>query len=119
MSCRCGVARVGFVVAIGPRYTADPQGRVVITARQQALGRYRFGTKTADFLLCKQCGVYLGAVCEQDGRWLAVINVNNFAQDVSGKPGLKSFDGENADERGARRARTWTPATIEDGNETP
>ncbi len=107
--CSCG-----FCGRHRPRYTADPQGRAVIAARQQDLGRYRFGTRTADFLLCKHCGVFLGAACEQDGRWLSVLNVNNFAYDVPGKPGLKSFDGESADERRERRARTWTPTTIEE-----
>jgi hypothetical protein len=39
-----------------------------------ALDRYRFGSKTADFLLCRDCGVYLGAVMQSARGGFGIIN---------------------------------------------
>src|SRR5689334_7804481 len=56
-------------------YTADPAGRVSIAVRDGSLlSRYRFGTKTADFLLCKACGVFVAAYMPEPP--VAVVNVN-------------------------------------------
>ena len=51
------------------RNTSDPNGTMRIEVRDEAkLGRYRFGLKTADFLLCRECGIYIGALMEYNGR---------------------------------------------------
>ena len=56
--------------------TSDPLGELdfMLTDRQAVI-RYRFGTKTADFLMCGRCGVYVGAQMEQAGRYYAVTNL--------------------------------------------
>src|SRR5688572_31377021 len=56
-------------------YTSDPSGALHIAVREADLvERYRFGTKTADFLLCRACGVFVAAYMPEPS--LAVINVN-------------------------------------------
>ncbi len=108
--CSCG-----FCTRHRARYTSDPDGRLtIIEQREKSLHRYRFGTRTADFLLCRHCGSYLAAVCEIEGRLLAVFNVNNFdgADSLDEHPETMSFAGESVAERLARRAGSWTPAEI-------
>ena len=73
--------------------------------------RYRFGSRTADYLLCRRCGVYVGAVCETSSGVRAVVNVNclddraNFTQ----TPAAPDYDGEATDARLDRRATNWMP----------
>lgn len=72
---------------------------------------YRFGTGTADFHICKTCGVTPIATCEMEGRRYAVVNVNVFEKisrnDLSESP--TDFEGETIDDRLARRKRNWSP----------
>jgi len=44
----------------GARTITDPKGCMKITVRAaENLIRYRFGLKTADYLVCGRCGVYV------------------------------------------------------------
>ena len=73
---RCGCS---FCRRHGGRYTSDPAGRVTLTVEdEESLVRYRFGHKTADFLMCAACGVFMAAYMELDGKGYAVVNVNTF-----------------------------------------
>ncbi len=59
-SCACAFCR-----SHGTRTLSDRDGSVEITASDWSLvERYQFGSRTADYLLCRRCGVYVGAVCE-------------------------------------------------------
>ena len=76
--------------------------------------RYRFSSGTADFLLCQNCGIYIGAVCETATGWKAVTNVNSLDERdafpvASARP---NHDDEPTEARIARRAANWTPATL-------
>ena len=56
--CQCAFCR-----GHGVRATADPAGELQFRfERPEFLRRYRFALRTADFLVCKECGVYVGAV---------------------------------------------------------
>jgi hypothetical protein len=94
---------------------SDPGGRVEIRASDWSrVERYRFGSGTADFLLCRTCGVYLGAVCETAVGTRAVTNVNSL-MDRAAFPPASSFpnhDEELVEARLARRAANWTPAVV-------
>ncbi|MCA9713694.1 MAG: aldehyde-activating protein [Myxococcales bacterium] len=91
------------------RYTADPEGRARIVTRPPGhLHAYRFGTETADFVRCATCGLLIGAVCEASGV-RAVINADLFFALRDRPHRDASFDDEDAGDRSARRARTWTP----------
>ena len=76
---------------------------------------YRFGLKTADFLVCERCGIYLAAVISTGGVSFATLNVNvldrtsEFTRDTL----PVTYESENAAERIERRMRSWTPAQIE------
>lgn len=103
-----------FCRAHAARNTSDPNGTIRIDVRDAGkLSRYRFGLKTADFLLCRECGVYIGALMEEDGRMWFTINVNTFRDrprdDITTVP--HDFDGENLAGRIARRKERWTPVS--------
>jgi len=73
--------------------------------------RYQFGSKTADFHVCRACGVVPIVTCTIEGTRYAVFNVNTFddaarAQVVTT---ASDFEGETTDNRLARRRRNWTP----------
>jgi hypothetical protein len=106
-ACMCSFCR-----AHGARNTSDPHGAMRIRVRDaEKLVRYRFGLKTADFLICADCGVYIGAYLPaDDGGWMTV-NVNSFRV----PPPLDfpivphDFDAEDLAARIARRKAKWTP----------
>ena len=109
-ACDCSFCR-----AHGVRSTSDPTGRVQITVHDpDQLIRYRFGLKTADFLICGRCGIYVGAVIAIDHTSYAVLNINTFDSAESFTQGARavSYDGETAAERGRRRQANWTPAVV-------
>lgn len=128
--CHCGGLTVEFETAIAPealplrecqckfcrmhgaRNATDPAGRLRIVAAAAALGRYRFALGTADFLVCRRCGVYVA--CTLDDR-VASLNtrVLDEAARLSGPVTPVRYDGETAAERRARRLSRWTPATVE------
>ncbi len=101
-----------FCRSHGARTTSDPAGAIRITVRDPAkLSRYRFGLKTADFLICRDCGVYIGALTEDGGKMWFTVNANSFDDrpppDIPAVP--RNFDGEDVPARIARRKKTWTP----------
>lgn len=96
------------------RWTADPDGRLRVRVADAAeLSRYRFGTGTADFLICRRCG-QVAAALTLDEPARAVVNVDFLARaDEFVDQGTRDFDGEELDARRDRRARHWTPAQLE------
>jgi hypothetical protein len=101
-----------FCRAHGARNTSDPNGTMRIAVRDGSLlERYRFGLKTADFLICGICGVYIGALLEDgEGGWFTV-NVNTFrnAPPLDFPMVPHDFDAEDVPARIARRKARWTP----------
>ncbi len=93
-------------------WTSNPAGRFTYEiADDSKATRYRFGTKTADFHTCANCGVVPIVTCEMDGEHYAVVNVNTF-DDVDPSELVEAaadFEGEDTDTRLARRRRNWTP----------
>ncbi len=108
--CACSFCR-----RHGATSVTDPAGNVEITLRDPAeVSRYRFSLRTADFLVCRECGVYVAAVCTIDGATYATLNANVLdARAAFTQPPLRvSFDGETVEARMARRRRAWTPARV-------
>ena len=109
-SCTCS-----FCVRHGAQTASDPAGRVRITVRDaHRLVRYRFGLRTADFLLCGQCGVYVAALLPDGKASAATVNVNTLAERplLTREPVAVSYDDEDKAERVARRRARWTPAEV-------
>jgi hypothetical protein len=106
-ACQCAFCRMH-----GARTTSDPLGHVDFNFREpNCLRRYRFGLRTADFLLCGRCGGYLGATTVIAAGSFAVINVNLLRPYLQGLGTAEpmSYEGETAEERARRRSQRWTP----------
>lgn len=109
-ACACS-----FCTKHGVRTTSDPRGRVRIVVRDpQSLLRYRFGLRTADFLVCKRCGVYLAAVMTTEQGTYATLNLNTFdgAERFTRAAAPVSYDTESEAARIARRESGWTPVVA-------
>jgi hypothetical protein len=101
-----------FCRAHGARNTSDPKGSMSLCVRHaDALVRYRFGLRTADFLICGRCGVYIGALMEDGGGSWFTVNVNALRP----RPGddfpivPADYEGEDVAARIVRRRERWTP----------
>jgi hypothetical protein len=105
-ACQCSFCR-----RHGARTTSDPSGRVLFEVRHKgALLRYQFGLRTADFIVCRNCGVYLAAVLTSEKGEFATLNVNALSEPLqleSASP--VSYNEESAKERQSRREQRWTP----------
>ena len=105
----------GFCSSRGVKSASDPNGRLVVDS-QRGLIRYRFGHKTADFLICSACGTYVATQMTGPRGPVGVINVVGLAipelKDEAAT--LASLEGESVDERIQRRLSRWTPMTLEE-----
>jgi len=105
-ACQCRFCRCH-----GARTTADPNGSVIFhIADPAALLRYRFASRTADFLVCRNCGTYVAAVVSAPRGLFATLNVNAIA-DVGELPEAQpvSYESESAERKRERREQRWTP----------
>ena len=99
-----------FCIKHGGVWTSNPLGALEVTVHDpSAVSTYGFGTRTAEFHVCKRCGVVPVVTSRIDGRLYAVVSVNAFE---GVEPSLvhrtpASFDGEGTDDRLARRKRNW------------
>lgn len=128
--CHCGAIAYTYVTAVpvrrwpvrvcqcafcrghGARHSSDPLGELQFRfERPEFLRRYRFALRTADFVICKECGTYVAAVLLSGRGAQAAINVNTLRVPPAGlQPGKPVVhDGESGEARRARRVQTWTP----------
>lgn len=108
-ACRCGFCRPR-----GVRTIADPQGKAFVrTSHPEALRRYRFGLRLADYLLCTTCGTYVAAM-QPDEPPIGVVNVGGLGvpefEDREAEP--VNYASETPDARLARRRSYWMPIEI-------
>lgn len=107
-SCTCS-----FCGPRNARSISDNAGRVEIRVKDEAeLSRYRFGERTADFLVCRTCGAYMGAMfTDDDGRAYATVNSRFFARadEFPERGAHVSYAAEDAAAKRARRRHLWTP----------
>ena len=109
-ACQCSFCR-----AHATRTASDPNGAVEVWAGDWSqVEPYRFGTGTAEFLICRRCGVYIGAFCDTPSGMRAVINTNALAERTrfAGAPTPYNHEGETPADRLARRTANWTPAVV-------
>jgi len=109
-ACSCSFCR-----SHGARNTSGPNGSVKITVHDPGqLIRYRFGFKTADFLICGKCGIYVGAQMKVGDKAYATLNINSFdlVESFKQEPVKFSYDGETEAQRRARRSANWTPVVA-------
>lgn len=103
----------GFCSTRGVKSASDPEGSLKLISSIR-LKRYRFGHKTADFLICPACGTYVATSMESPRGPIGVINVIglNIAELKNLPATLTSLEGESVDERIQRRVSRWTPLTL-------
>jgi hypothetical protein len=129
-ACYCGAVKYRYATAVSPASwpvracqcsfcrlhaaltTSDPFGSLKFEAAEPVLvQRYRFGARTAEFLICSCCGVYVGAEIRAGIAPFGLINVRTLrpipADLSSAVPA--DYDGESAAARVARRESRWTP----------
>jgi hypothetical protein len=108
-ACQCRFCR-----AHGALTTSDPSGQLTFDVdRPESLQHYRFGLKTADFLLCSRCGVYLGAQIETTRGAFGIVNLRTLVPRPDGlaEAAPADYTAENSSDRLERRAKRWTPLT--------
>jgi hypothetical protein len=104
-ACTCS-----FCVKHGGVWTSCPTGLLKVTVRDPSrVSKYAFGTRTARFHVCSDCGVVPLVTSHIDGQLYAVVSVNalegidpSFFRHASA-----TFDGESEGERLARQKRNW------------
>ena len=131
-SCHCGAIRVtlstrfaenevapracgcDFCLKHRPNWFSDTEGLLTIAHTVEPT-RYRFGTETADFLICPRCGVVIAAVCESEGKTIGVFNLNclDAEQDWTARAQGVDYEGEQIGDRLARRGTNWMSVTLE------
>lgn len=128
-ACHCGAVSARFETAIAPaqmdvradqcgfcrrhgaKTVSDPRGRLALAFRETAVERYRFGTRSSDFIVCRACGAYMAAIIDGYGVLNVVgADIRAFA-DRPARP--VSYADETAAMRLARRRERWTPLTLE------
>ncbi len=125
--CHCGAIRIAlettkslspraclcsFCRKQGARTVSDPDGSATLTLGGPVI-RYRFATKSSDYVLCATCGVYVGAVADIEGATYATLNLNAFDDprlDLDAAP--VSYEGESAAAKQDRRRARWTPVRL-------
>lgn len=90
-------------------YISDPTGILRIHYKDKNLvNTYRFGHGTADFIICKKCGVFTMTLCEIEERTHAVVNVKTMEETLLIAPPIATnFDGESIEKRLERRQKNW------------
>ena len=109
-TCQCAFCR-----AHATRTVADPLGLFEVAAGDWSrVEKYRFGTRTADYLICRTCGVYVAALCETPKGLRAVVNVNALDDRAAftGTPEKPDYGGETPAARLVRRAERWMPTVL-------
>ena len=99
----------------GALWISHPAALITLTvAAQDLVLLYRFGTESADFLVCRRCGILTLARCAHASGERAVVNANTFENLSPAQCGRAAtdFDNEDLAERLARRLRNWSPLTT-------
>lgn len=99
-----------FCVKHGGVWTSNPKGRLAVQIRDPAnVSRYEFGTRTATFHVCAQCGSVPFVTSRIADHLYAVVNVNMFdnVDPAWLRRGAADFEGEDMEARLARRTRNW------------
>jgi hypothetical protein len=132
--CHCGAIEVDFETAVAPhemeiracqcsfcrkhgsRAVADPAGRLTIRIRDETqANRYRFGLETAEYLVCRTCGVYVAAITigESEMRGIVIVNALDESRLFTRTPAAVDFDAEDREARVARRRARWMPVAFD------
>lgn len=110
-ACQCSFCR-----GHGALSTSDPYGSLEFQSRDPTRVRwYRFGSRTTAFLICQECGVYVGAQTTTDRGRFGVLNVLSLTPQLAGLSSADPmvYDSETPELRLLRRTARWTPISPE------
>lgn len=128
-SCDCGGLSLEFVTALEPgsltpracdcsfcrkhgaAYVSDPAGSLTVREnRGGALHGHRQGSKSAEFVLCSECGVLLAATYAGASRVYGAVNARCLdSRDELGVPQSASPQHLSVAEKVARWTALWVP----------
>ena len=111
-ACDCS-----FCQAHGAAWLSDPEGELVVAASDaDGLGRYRQGSESAEFLLCRHCGVLVAVVFAGEDGMRGAVNVRCLADAGEFAP-VQAVSPQQLppEERRERWRRLWTPVRIKVG----
>ena len=100
-------------------YTSDPDGRLEYSVTNRTdLNCYQFGHKTANFYVCKKCGVMSFILSEIEGKVYGIVNLCALGDlKVSTLPhDRRDFEKESLDERASRRKKYWIGNVVENAS---
>lgn len=110
-ACQCSFCRKHQSRAV-----SDPKGNLTLNVKDTTkLNRYTFGMRSCQFLICRECGVYVAAFLPDpdDGNAYATLMVSALDErERYPPPSPTVYDAEDREGRTARRRRVWTPATL-------
>ena len=111
-ACQCSFCRKHNV-----RETADPDGKLDIFIQDKTkLSKYHMGLGVTDFLVCKECGVYVSAVMfDQENNEMignCIVNTLDIEQDKIQLSEAAHYDSESAESRLERRRSRWMKVNI-------
>ena len=103
-SCDCSFCRKH-----GATYVSDPSGKLSLAIRdRRELNSYRQGSESADFIVCRTCGVLAAVVFSADGRLYAAVNAKTIENsEALGQAVAVSPWKLGADEKRARWQEIW------------
>jgi hypothetical protein len=109
-TCQCSFCRLHAALT-----TSDGAGTLSFSSADLSdLQRYRFGARSADFLICRRCGAYLGATIRSGtAAGFGLVNLRTL-RPMPGDLGAAvpmNYDDESSAQRMARRESRWTPLT--------
>ena len=132
--CHCETIRVEFETELAPsdfepracqcsfcrqhqsRAISDPNGRLhIAVADGNLLSRYQFGMKSIQFLVCRDCGVYVAGFLPDptDDKAFGTLMLSALDQrNGFPAPVPKKYYDQDREDRTERRRKVWTPATL-------
>lgn len=110
-ACQCSFCRQHQSRAV-----SDPNGALRISVEDgNLLNRYQFAMKTIEFLVCRNCGVYVAGFMPDptDDKAIGTLMISAL-EDRTGypEPVAKDYDDQPKEDRAARRRKAWTPANL-------
>ena len=126
-NCHCGNVQVAIGLTREPRsyqpracdcsfcqrhaaaYISDAEGSLTFQVKDpQLLGSYKQGSNTADFLICRNCGVLIGVAYREGDETYAALNARILAGSVSlGSEVTASPQKLGASEKVGRWKKLW------------
>lgn len=109
-ACDCSFCRMHDALS-----ASGPASEIEFFAQtDERMTRYRFGLQTADFLLCSNCGVYIGALMPAAGASVGIVNLRALVAPPENMAAAMpvSYTGEHRELRIARREQRWAKARL-------